>query len=421
MLNALRTRLTPRRPALPGGRPFHLLLASLAVSSVGDWLYNVALLAVVYARTGSATWVALATAGRVLPIVALGPIGGVIADRVDRRRLMIGSDLVRAALMVALAAVAATGLPIVLAPVLAALATAAASVTGPCVAASTARLVADDELQKASALRAGIGQGAVVAGPALGALVLLLATPAVAIALNGATFLLSAAAIAAIGRSTAFAPAQRDTNEPLPSVLADIRTGARALRGAPTAVRLIAADIICSGVYGVLTVTLVLLSHRLGAGGSGYGLLLGAFGAGGVVGATVCGRLGAPALWRRTLAAALVLVALTLLVLASGPTLAEALGAAAIGGGGMVVGEVLSETALPRMLDDEVLARAYGLVLPVSLAGIVAGSLVAGPLVALLGVSGALAATGVAVLVAGALLVRRPLAASSLIKTATQA
>src|SRR5579875_774908 len=332
MLNLLRIHLTPRRPTLPGGRPFHLLLASLAVSSCGDWLYNVALLAFVYARTGSATWVALATAGRVLPIVVLGPIGGVIADRVDRRRLMIGSDLVRAGLMVGLAAVAATGLPVLLAPVLAALATVAASVTPPCVAASTARFVADAELQRASALRAGIGQGAIVIGPALGALVLLVASPAVAIALNGLTFLISAAAIMAIGRSSAFAPAHRDATEPLPSVLADIRAGARALRGAPTAIRMIAADIICSAVYGALTVTLVPLSQRIGAGGSGYGVMLGALGVGGVVGAAVSGRLDTPGLWRRTLGAGLGLVALAMLVLASAPTLPEALGAAAIGG-----------------------------------------------------------------------------------------
>jgi predicted MFS family arabinose efflux permease len=242
--------------------------------------------------------------------------------------------------------------------------------------------------------------------------VLLAANPAVAIAINGLTFLISAAAVAAIGARRAFAPAHRDADEPLPSVLADIRTGARALRGAPTAVRLIAADVICSVVYGVLTVTLVLLGHRLGAGGSGYGLLLGAFGAGGILGAAVSGRLDAPGLLRRTLAAALLLVALTLLVLASGPSLAEALGAAVIGGAGMIVGEVLSETALPRTLGDDVLARAYGLVVPASVVGIVAGSLVAGPLVALLGLSGALAATGVGVLIAGGMLVGRPLSAT---------
>jgi hypothetical protein len=78
----------------------------------------------------------------------------------------------------------------------------------------------------------------------------------------------------------------------------------------------------------------------------------------------------------------------------------------------MIVGEVLSETALPRLLDDAVLARAYGLVFPVSIFGIVAGSLIAGPLLAVFGVTGALAASGLFVLVVAALLLHRPLPVS---------
>src|SRR5438067_573911 len=113
------------RLRLPGGRPFHLLIASLAVSSCGDWLYNVALLALVYERTGSATWVSLTTAAWVVPIVALDPINNVLADRYDHRRLIIASDLIRTLAMVALGIVAAANLPIVLAPTLAAAATAA--------------------------------------------------------------------------------------------------------------------------------------------------------------------------------------------------------------------------------------------------------------------------------------------------------
>ena len=70
------------------------------------------------------------------------------------------------------------------------------------------------------------------------------------------------------------------------------------------------------------------------------------------------------------------------------PTLPLALALAFLGGGGMVVGEVLSETALPRLLDDAVLARAYGLVFPASIGGIVAGSLIAGPLLAAFGLTG---------------------------------
>jgi hypothetical protein len=55
-------------------RSFRRLLAALTVSQLGDWLYNVALLALVYDRTGSASWVSATTAARVLPIVVLGPI-----------------------------------------------------------------------------------------------------------------------------------------------------------------------------------------------------------------------------------------------------------------------------------------------------------------------------------------------------------
>ena len=191
---------------LPGGRSFHLLLTSLAVSSCGDWLYNVALLASVYERTRSATWLAATAAARVAPLVVLGPIGGVLADRWDRRRLIIASDLARAVAMIALAIVAATAMPVALAALLAALSTAAGVVQPPSVAACTTRLVVADELQRANAIRAAIGQGSIVAGPALGAVLLGLSSPAVVIALNAATFLASAVAITAIGRSPAFVP-----------------------------------------------------------------------------------------------------------------------------------------------------------------------------------------------------------------------
>lgn len=397
------------RLRLPAGRHFRLLLTSLAVSSCGDWLYNVALLAIVFERTHSATWLALTTAARVLPVVVLGPLGGVVADRFDRRRVMIASDLARALLMLALAGDAVTGLPIILALVIAAAASAASVPQAPCVAACTARFVDDAELQRASTARATIGQAAIVVGPALGALVLFAASPVAAILINALTFLGSAAAIAAIPAGEQFRPAGGEVAGSATSVLADIRAGAHALRGAPSAVRLVLADAVCSGVYGLLTVTLVLVGHRVGAGGSGYGLLLGAVGVGGVLGAVVSTRMEATARWRRALACALTLVAAALAALGVAPTLISAVALAMLLGGGMIIGEVLSETALPRLLEDAVLARAYGLVYPASIGGIVAGSLIAGPVVALLGLTGTLVAAGASVLLAAWLLLHRPL------------
>jgi hypothetical protein len=102
-------------------------------------------------------------------------------------------------------------------------------------------------------------------------------------------------------------------------------------------------------------------------------------------------------------------VGIPLVALGVVPSLAGAVALAVVLGGGMIVGEVLGETAQPRLLDDEVLARAYGLVFPISIGGIVVGSLVAGPLVALLGLAAALVAVGAGVLIAGALLLSRPL------------
>jgi MFS family permease len=385
---------------------FRLLLTSHAVSSCGDWLYNVALLAFVYERTGSPTWLALTTAARILPIVVLAPLGGVLADRHDRRRLIIASELLCAALMVALAGVAASGLPVLLAPLLAAAATLAGSAHPSAVAASVPKLVPAEALQRANAARAAVGQAAIVAGPALGAVVLALSSPAVAILANALTFLASAAAIAAIPPGPAFTPAREGGEHP--ALLAELRAGIDAFRGAPAAVRVVAADVICSAVYGMLTVTLVLVAIRSGAGTGGYGLLIGAFGVGGLAGAAVVARVDG-AHWRRTLAIALGLVALPVAALGFAHTVWLAVALGLVAGSGSVVAEVLSETALPRLLDEDVLGRAYGFMLPVALSGIVAGSLVGGPLVALLGVTGALVATGAAVLALAAVLLCRPL------------
>jgi len=104
-------------------RNIRLLLAGLAASQAGDWLYNLALLALVYGRTHSSAWVGLTTAARILPEVALGALGGILADRIDRRELMIGSDVIRAGTMATLALIAVARAPIIFAPVLAALCT----------------------------------------------------------------------------------------------------------------------------------------------------------------------------------------------------------------------------------------------------------------------------------------------------------
>ena len=217
-------------------RGLRILFTGQIASDAGDWLYNVALLALVYDRTGSSAWLGVTTAARILPLVALGPLGGVLADRFDRRALMIGSDLLRAACMGALAAVALTGAPVLLAPVLAALSTAAGAAYPPCVVALVPRLVSDDDLPAANAARVTIMHLCIVIGPALGAALLLLGSPALAFAVNGTTFLVGAAAVAALPRealrrSRAVATVEHS------SLRSDLVEGWQALRAYPDAAR----------------------------------------------------------------------------------------------------------------------------------------------------------------------------------------
>jgi MFS family permease len=373
-------------------RPLRRLLAALAVSQLGDWLYNLALLAFVFDRTHSVTWVAVTTAARVLPMVLLGPFGGVLADRYDRRRLMIASDVVRVATMVLLALVAVAGMPVVFAPLLAAISTAAASVYPSCVAATLPRLVDDADLPAGNAARSVIESTSIIAGPACGALLLMLGSPAAAFLINATTFAASAVVLLGLPAGALFKPPRSDAEAA--GVLRELRAGAVALRDSPLASRLLGADIMCSLLYGTQSVLLLLLANRLGYGDAGYGYLLAGLGVGGLVGAGLASRLDAARHSRYAVGAVLLTVAVAAAMLAVTPWLAGAVVLAVAVGAGSVMVEVVTDTALARSLDEAVLARAYGLAFPASIAGIVAGSLVAAPLVALVGLSGALAAVG---------------------------
>jgi hypothetical protein len=108
------------------------------------------------------------------------------------------------------------------------------------------------------------------------------------------------------------------------------------------------------------------------------------------------------------LAGALLAVAVPLPLLAVTHSMVVALLLAVVGGAGAILVEVLADTGLQRSLDEAVLGRAYGFALPAAIAGIAAGSLVAAPLVALLGADGALVVLGAAVTLHALVLLRSP-------------
>jgi len=407
-IKRLAALLNPAQPFLVSLRQRNLrrLFAGLVVSQAGDWLYNLALLAFVYERTGSAAWVGITTAARILPEVVLGPIGGVLADRHDRRVVMIVSDVVRAATMAALAVVAVAGGPVVLAPVLAALCTAAGAVYPQCVAAVMPRLVDQNDLPAANAARVSITSLCVIAGPLVGAALLLLGSAATTFAVNGASFLVGAMVVAALPREATRRPASAEPESQ--SLRADLAAGWRALREHPDTLPLVGADFVSSTIYGALTVLFVLLGQKLGLGAAGYGYLLSALGVGGVLAANLANRAAASDRPRRALIAAVAAVGVPVVLLALTGSTAVALVLAAGIGAGTLTTEVVAETTLQRTVDDAVVARAYGLVVPACVAGIAAGALLASPLVALCGLDATLFITGTAVLAYGLVAFVRP-------------
>src|SRR5215467_4609472 len=102
-------------------RDLRLLFGGLVISASGSWAYNVALLAYVFDRTHSLGWVGAAGLGRFLPALVFSTYGGVIAERFERVRVMVASDLVCLVFQVGLCVAAALTAPAWVAIFLAAL------------------------------------------------------------------------------------------------------------------------------------------------------------------------------------------------------------------------------------------------------------------------------------------------------------
>ena len=173
-------------------REFRLLWLADAQSLLGDQLARVALSVLVYDRTGSGLLTAAVYALTFLPALAGSVLLGPLADRLPRRALLIGGDLIRAALL------AAMTLPALSVPVLATLLVVAVLVGTPWKAAESA-LVVDiltvEDYPTGLGLRTATGQAAQIAGFAIGGIAIAAIGARGALALDAATFLISAAFI----------------------------------------------------------------------------------------------------------------------------------------------------------------------------------------------------------------------------------
>src|SRR5205823_13123810 len=115
-----------------------------------------------------------ATIGRFLPLLLFQAYAGVVAERFERIRVMVSADLICTGLMTLVAVLAAAHAPVIVVLIPAALNSVAASVYPPAVAATIPQIAGEDDLAAANALNAAIDNLAILAGPAIGALLLIL-------------------------------------------------------------------------------------------------------------------------------------------------------------------------------------------------------------------------------------------------------
>jgi MFS family permease len=184
---------------IPAQRAFRLLYAAQSISALGDRLVPVALAFAVLNLTGSATSLGVVLAAQTVPLVLFVLLGGVWADRLPRRLVMVTSDLVRAASQGACAALLLTGTAhLWQLVVLQALYGTARAFFDPAALSVVPQTVDTDQLQRANSLIALSGNVAAVVGPAVAGVIVAAATPGWGLAFDAVTFVASAAFVRAM-------------------------------------------------------------------------------------------------------------------------------------------------------------------------------------------------------------------------------
>ena len=313
-----------------------------------------------------------------------------MADRFDRRAVLVAGDVTRALLMVALAAAVHSDAPVELVIALTALASCAGTAERPAAMALLPRLVGETRLGPANALLHTVQDLGVVVGPAFGALLLAAGPDAVAFLANALTFAASAVLISTMRRR---AVARGDSEGAGFQLLQGLRVAAVTPFVVPLLVVLAMAEL----TYGAQTVQLVVYAaHRLDLGAAGYGYLLAASGVGGVLSALVTPRLSTSTRVSAVVVLTGALYCATQLAYAEGSALIFALAVTLVGGACFVACEVVAETTLARLAPAGSLGRLMGVVEAIAIGAMVAGALLAPVLLAWTSLRGSLWILGLA-------------------------
>jgi len=312
-------------------RDFALVWSAALVSNIGSWVQTVAIGVLVTELTGQARWTGLVAAAAFLPIGLLSPVGGVMADRADRRRLLLLTTIGETVFAALLAVLSATGSVTPLNLALVALAGGCMAAFGfPAYQSILPDLVPREDLLGAISLSSAQWNMGRVVGPAIAGLVLVGGSYTFAFVLNAVSFGAVVVAIALVRL-----PPPRPDPDETGGLVRRIATGARggwAEPGCRAAILTIAvAALLLSPFIALIPAVAIKLFD---AGERGTSILVTAQGIGAVAGALAMAPLARKYGRRRILRVNLAVLPVLLVLYAFSPTLpVAAVALAAVGAG----------------------------------------------------------------------------------------
>src|SRR3954447_16218643 len=391
-------------------RDFALLWTGLSVSLIGDGIYFVAIAWQVYELSNEPRALSIVGFAWMAPQVALLLLGGVLADRYPRRRLLLVADAVR---FIALALLAVLTLSDALelwhVVVLVAVYGCGEALFGPAFNSIVPELVPDEQLVQANALDQVVRPLAFrLLGPAVGGAIVGVAGAGPAFAIDALTFLVSGAALLAMRHRGA----SRGRGRGLRHVIGELREGLAFARSQTCIwATLLAAALQLLCFWGPMEVLLpYLVKNELGGGASAYGLVVAGGGLGAITAAVALGQRGLP---RRVVLALYVfwacgsgLMALIGVVTASWQAALVYFAMSGCLAGGLIIWVTLLQrhvppellgrvTSLDWFVSVSLVPLSFLLVAPVSTAIGVEATLVAGGVIAFATTFGFLAVPGV--------------------------
>lgn len=397
-------------------RDYRLLWTGLAVALLGSGLWLVALAWQVIELGGGPVELSMVTTAYSIGLVVCVLFGGVAADRLSQRTVIVAADTVRGVVLLALAALALTGLlEIWQLAVGGVIIGAGEAFLIPAYTALVPRLLPPDELLAANGLEGTLRPLAQQAtGPALGGVAIAAMSPGVAILVAGLTYLISAACVLAMhirpepASSTAAAVVEED------AVVGD---GAVAGGGALAAMRTMAADLregwsyvrrtrwlLASLLFGTVFVLLILgplevllpfaVRDQAGGGAREFGLVMAAFGIGGAAGALLISSRSLPRRYLTVMTLMWGLGSAPFVLLGIAEDLWVMAAAAAVVGATFSAAMVIWGTLLQRRVPDHLRGRIASLDFFVSLLLMPVSMALAGPAGSLFGVGAVFAVAG---------------------------